>query len=68
MSVSSLRTWRELNAALKGTTEKECKAMLEAERKGRCRPSVLLRVYARYSVLRKERELNEIFNKKEPVQ
>jgi hypothetical protein len=68
MSVGGIRTWRELNDLLRNTTEQQCKTMLAVERKGRCRPSVLLRIYSRYSVLRKERELKELFIKKAEVQ
>lgn len=57
-------TWRELNERLRTITENDCRALLNLERKARNRPSVILRVYARYSVLRKEREISELFNKK----
>jgi len=54
-------TWRSLNQILSSLNESEVLAMLELERGGEKRLSVLLRLHQRYSVLRAGRERGEIF-------
>jgi hypothetical protein len=48
--------WRQLNHILNTKTEDEVLAMLEAEKVGECRISVLERLHQRYNSLRVMRE------------
>lgn len=56
----SLKNWRTLNTKLQTINEDECRVLLKVEQRGKKRLSTLLRIYARYSVLRKEREMREL--------
>lgn len=58
--MKAFKTWLELQAALRGANERQCERMLFAEQEGPCRPTFALRIYGRYSTLRKERERKEI--------
>ena len=55
-----LNRWIELNAALMSMEEPEAAKLLEAERKGKARLRVMLRIYHRLSKLRGQREKREI--------
>jgi hypothetical protein len=52
--------WRELNAKLNLLTEDEVLALLEHERQGTRRVSILQRLHQRYTVLRAARERVEL--------
>lgn len=43
-----------------GLTEQQCERLLELERAGKSRPRFIVRIYGRYSQLRREREHKEI--------
>lgn len=53
-------SWRKLQAVLNQLSEAEVLAMLEEERQGARRASILERLHMRYSVLRTNRERIEI--------
>lgn len=53
-------SWRKLQAVLNQLNEAEVLAMLEDERQGARRASILERLHMRYSVLRTNRERIEI--------
>ena len=53
-------TWRSLNNQLSMMTEQEVLALLEKEKIGEKRASVLQRLHQRYNVLRVSRERLEI--------
>lgn len=55
-----LLSWALLNQKLVTATEKECKELLQREKKGERRISFLLRIYGRWNKLRTTRERNEI--------
>lgn len=55
-----LADYRTLNAALLHTDEGESLALLVAERSGKRRRNVLLRIHSRYNMLRRRRERTEI--------
>ena len=60
---SSKLTWAQLNRTLLGIkTDWEAAQLLEAEKRGPRRMRWLLRIYARYAVLRRKRELKELRN------
>jgi hypothetical protein len=48
-------TWTDLNTLLRTATEKEASDLLKKEN----RPQFWLRIYARYSKMRKQREIAE---------
>ena len=52
--------WPELNALLMTATESDVAALVRAELVGRNRLRVLLRLYARFSKLRRQRETREL--------
>lgn len=49
-------TWRELNKRLLSLTEEEVLDLLNEEREGAARATILTRLHQRYSVLRNTRE------------
>jgi hypothetical protein len=55
-----LSSWVYLNNTLRKATEDEAKSLLDAEKSGRKRATVLLRIYGRYNQLRGERERREL--------
>jgi hypothetical protein len=52
--------WREINKALPDMDEDTVRRLLEDERKGEQRQSVLIRLHQRYTMLRAARERAEI--------
>ena len=48
--------WRELNARLSSLREDELAAMIEEERQGERRPTLLVRMHQRFTALRTLRE------------
>jgi hypothetical protein len=52
--------WREINKALPDLDENTIKKMLDEERVGEQRQSVLIRLHQRYTMLRAARERMEI--------
>jgi hypothetical protein len=61
LSVKSTRlSWRALNDVLTQLTEDELVAMLNEERTGERRASVLQRLHQRYTIVRASRERIEI--------
>ena len=52
--------WREINKVLPDLDEDTVRRMLEDERKGEQRQSVLIRLHQRYTMLRAARERMEI--------
>jgi hypothetical protein len=57
--VELLDNWMALNTEAKDMTESECLALITAEREGRCRPNVILRLHGRYNKVRGARERTE---------
>lgn len=55
-------TWRSLNDKLNNMSEKEVLELLDNERAGPRRVSLLERLHQRYTMLRANRERAEIFN------
>jgi hypothetical protein len=58
--INLLDSWMELNAAVKDMAEDELSALITAERKGQCRPNILLRLHGKMNKLRGLREKSEI--------
>ena len=54
--------WRELNARLGSLREDELEQMIRTEMKGERRPTLLIRMHQRFTVLRSLRERREILN------
>jgi hypothetical protein len=54
--------WRELNARLGSLREDELEGMIREELKGDRRPTLLIRMHQRFTVLRNLRERREILN------
>ena len=62
-----MNTWRELNKRLLSLTEEEVLRLLNEEREGLARATVLTRLHQRYSVLRNTRErMNLLRNAEAP--
>jgi len=57
---AALADWPTCNDFLRGATEGEAKAALEAEKKGKRRTQYLLRAHARFSKMRAQRERDEL--------
>ena len=53
-------SWRELNSNMNGFSEAELLAMLQAERRGSKRASILQRLHQRYNAVRVSRERIEL--------
>jgi hypothetical protein len=53
-------SWSEFNLALRDVTEQEAQKMLESERHSRKRSMYMLRLYGKFSMLRKRRERREL--------
>lgn len=56
----ALRTWGGLNTLLRRVNEAQALQLLEEERSTRARHLYLIRLYGRYSTLRKHREKREL--------
>lgn len=54
--------WRELNARLGSLREDELEQMIREEMKGEKRPTLLVRMHQRFTVLRSLRERREILS------
>lgn len=54
--------WRTLNARLGSLREDELEQMIREELKGERRPTLLIRMHQRFTVLRNLRERREILN------
>lgn len=54
--------WRELNARLGSLREDELEQMIREEMKGERRPTLLIRMHQRFTVLRSLRERREILS------
>ena len=54
--------WRTLNARLGSLREDELEGMIQAELRGERRPTLLIRMHQRFTVLRNLRERREILN------
>lgn len=52
--------WRELNARLSSLREDELAAMIEEERRGEKRATLLVRMHQRFTALRSLRERREL--------
>jgi len=57
---SVLKTWTDLQEALRTMTEEECWKLLKQEQNGKCRKQFLLRIYGRANRLRIIRERNAL--------
>jgi chemotaxis protein histidine kinase CheA len=55
-----LDNWMELNKVISTMQEPEAFALIEAERAGRCRPNIILRLHGRFNRLRAMREKREM--------
>ena len=53
-------TWRDIFFNLNNYTEGELQVMIEAERHGKRRRSILVRLHQRYFILRANRERDEL--------
>jgi hypothetical protein len=56
--------WRELNARLSTLREDELAAMIEEERQGERRATLLVRMHQRFTALRTLRERQELLSQK----
>ena len=65
--MESLENWRVLNQHLNTFDEQTVLAMLEHEKKNRCRAMFLQRLHQRYSALRVSRERIELLSKARAV-
>lgn len=54
--------WRELNARLSSLREDELAAMIEEERQGERRSTLLVRMHQRFTALRTLRERRELLS------
>jgi hypothetical protein len=54
--------WRELNARLGSLREDELAELIEQERQGERRPTLLVRMHQRFTVLRALRERRELLS------
>ena len=54
--------WRELNARLGSLREDELEQLIQEELRGEKRPTLLVRMHQRFTVLRSLRERREILN------
>jgi hypothetical protein len=54
--------WFDLQGKVKSMTEPELLAMLKEESRGDARLSYIIRIYGRYSSLRRQREMKELLN------
>lgn len=54
--------WRELNARLNSLREDELEQMIREELRGERRPTLLVRMHQRFTVLRSLRERRDILN------
>ena len=54
--------WRELNARLSSLREDELAAMIEEERRGEQRATLLVRMHQRFTALRTLRERQELLS------
>ncbi len=55
-------TWRDIFFNLNTYTEGELQVMIESERRGKRRRSILVRLHQRYCILRANREREEILD------
>ena len=62
MYKAALKNWRELNKQLYNLREDQVAALLEIEKKGQKRITVLERLHQRYTALRSQRERKELLN------
>lgn len=60
MQHAALKSWKYLNDYLRTANEEECRLLLEAERKTTKRMNFMLRIHAKFNVLRAERERREL--------
>jgi len=65
--MDALDNWRKLNNILNSFDEQEVLALLEHEKKNRCRAMFLQRLHQRYSALRVSRERIELLTKARAV-
>ena len=65
--MESLENWRVLNQHLNTFDEQTVLAMLEHEKKNRCRAMFLQRLHQRYNALRVSRERIELLSKARAV-
>jgi len=56
----ALKTWINLNEALRSACEKDCKALLNEELDGRRRRQFLKRIHSRLNKVRADRERKEL--------
>ena len=56
----ALASWQNLNSLLRTISESDCHKLLEIEGKENKRDSFLLRIHARYNILRAQRERREL--------
>ena len=59
--------WRELNARLSSLREDELAAMIEEERQGERRATLLVRMHQRFTALRTLRERRELLSQKRGI-
>lgn len=56
----SLKSWNNLNEAMRNADEKLCAKLMAEERKGRRRKEFMLRIHSRLNKVRADREREEI--------
>ena len=62
-----MSTWREINRQLLSLTEEEVLELLNEEREGLARVSILTRLHQRYCALRKARERRALLREAEGI-
>lgn len=60
MSSLEMKTWKDLNEAVRDADEGRCKLLLEAEKKGKRRKQFLMRIHSRLNKVRADRERAEL--------
>jgi hypothetical protein len=60
MAEETMYEWKALAGKLKDASESELELMLSSEKLGKARVSFLLRIYARYAIVRGRRERGEL--------
>lgn len=63
-SHGALRSWKDLNNAMRLADEAVCQRLIEQEKAGKNRSNFILRIHSRINKVRRERERREILKEK----
>jgi len=56
----ALRTWRDLNDAIRDASEADCERLLKLEKAGRKRQQFVMRIFSRLNRVRADRERQDL--------